>query len=320
MLVSVIVPVFNVQNYLRECIESIIAQTFQDFELILVDDGSTDSSGVICDEYAKKYTNIRVIHKVNGGLADARNAGIKESNGKYICFIDSDDYIANDYIEFLYRYIKKNNSRISACGFCRVYEDGQIELATRPNVEGIFKGEEAQKYLCVWDYYGVSACNKMFDIKLFHDILFPVGKNSEDSFVMYKIIEKAGAICYNSENKYFYRQRRGSITKSNNINNFSIEANEAVYYYYLKKKWNKAIPYAAQALAFIYIGIYDQFLKGSKLVNKKNALLYRKRVLSIKKDITYKEISKLRKIQLYLYIHNILIYNVAFKILKKLLN
>lgn len=124
--ISIIVPVYKVENYIRRCVDSILAQTFTDFELILVDDGSPDNCGKICEEYAKKDERIVVIHKENGGLSDARNAGIdwslKTSNSRWITFIDSDDWIHPNYLEFLYRAAKNTNCKISICGYNEIRE------------------------------------------------------------------------------------------------------------------------------------------------------------------------------------------------------
>ena len=121
--ISVIVPVYNIEHYIEECIKSILNQTFKEFELLLVDDGSTDSSLNICRGYEKKDNRIKVIHKKNGGLSDARNVGIEKACGKYICFIDGDDFIANDTLENMYNLILKNNSQIAVCNMVRYYED-----------------------------------------------------------------------------------------------------------------------------------------------------------------------------------------------------
>ena len=161
-------------------------------------------------------------------------------------------------------------------------------------------------------YFNVSACNKLFDNNLFRDIKFPVGKKSEDWYVMYKLIEKAGGIYYNSEIKYFYRQRIGSITKSINVNTEAIDAAEEVFKYYEGKKWYKAIPYAAQSLAFAYIGVYNAYLCGSNDRNQMKKI--RKKVSRLRKELTYDELSKTRKVQLLLFLNSKCIYNMVFKI------
>ena len=114
-LISVIVPVYNVENYLKRCLDSIINQTYQNIEIILIDDGSTDNSGNLCEDYKKIDNRIKVVHKTNGGLSDARNTGIKKAKGKYITFVDSDDYVEYDYVEYLYNLIKKYDTNISFC-------------------------------------------------------------------------------------------------------------------------------------------------------------------------------------------------------------
>ena len=120
--ISIIVPVYNVEKYLEKCVRSILAQTFTDFELILVDDGSPDSSGAMCDQFAEQDQRVKVIHKENGGLSDARNAGIEIATGEYLGFVDSDDYIADDMYELLYTNIVKEDADLSICGIYDVYE------------------------------------------------------------------------------------------------------------------------------------------------------------------------------------------------------
>ena len=131
ILVSIIVPVYNVEKYLERCLDSLINQTLKDIEIILVDDGSTDDSGNICDKYAKKDKRIKVIHKENGGLSDARNIGLSIANGRYLQFVDSDDFIHKQMIEILYNTIINNNADISICDFDKVYENTKIKYNTK---------------------------------------------------------------------------------------------------------------------------------------------------------------------------------------------
>ena len=150
-LISVIVPVYNVEKYLEKCIDSIINQTYQNLEIILVDDGSTDGSGKICDEYSRKDNRIKVIHKENGGLSDARNIGIKNANGGLIGFIDSDDYITENMFEVLQKDLRKYNADISSCDIQNVNEAGECLKIIRVSTEGqtskVFEREEALKLL-----------------------------------------------------------------------------------------------------------------------------------------------------------------------------
>lgn len=314
-LVSIIVPIYNVEKYLEECIESIISQTYKNIEIILVNDGSTDGSKKIVDEYASKYKFIKVIHKKNGGLSDARNCGIKNSNGEYICFVDSDDIVTNDYIETMYYNIKNYNTCIAACGMCNFYEDGKKQEICFKNIKQLYVGEDAHKYLNIMGYFNVSSCNKLYKKELFDNIEFPVGKKSEDWYIMYKLLDYAGSIYYSSDVKYLYRQRTGSITKSKKINYDAIFAAKEVIDYYKEKKYNNAMPYAYQSLACVYMGAYNVSVMQKNVEEMKH--LY-KEARSIRKKLTYKKISFIKKIQLFLFIHNASLYKIIyFDILKK---
>lgn len=310
-LISVVIPIYNVERYLKDCVNSVLQQTYKNIEIILVDDGSTDKSGKICEDLHKEFGKINVIHKKNGGLSDARNCGIDRATGKYICFIDSDDFVARDYISSLKENIQ-DEVRISACGYCHYYDSGKKVKINFENINQYYKGVEAQKYLNIIGYFNVSACNKLFEKSLFDEIRFPVGKKSEDWYVMYKLIEKAGGIYYNSDVKYFYRQRNGSITKSTRVNDEAIDAATEVYNYYLNRGWNEAIPYAAQSLAFASVGVYNAYLCGK--ANRRKMKEIRENVLSIKEKITLYELSRARKIQMILFMKNRIIYDVVFKI------
>lgn len=315
-LISIIVPIYNVEKYLEECIESLIWQDYENIEIILVDDGAQDKSPEICNQYSEKYSKITVYHKENGGLSDARNYGIKKANGKYICFVDSDDFVKPDYISSMYNNLKKHNVQISACGYSHYYSDKKIVNKNFQNIEKKYDKDEAQIYLNLIGYFNVAAWNKLYNKNLFDDIEFPKGKKSEDMFIMYKIIEKAGSIYYSSEEKYLYRQREGSITKNNNINTDCIEASKQVYTYFKNNNRARVLPYAAQLIAFSTIGVYNAIL--CRDCNKNKMKQLRSTVIEIKKDLTYDKLSKSRKIQLYLFLHNSFIYDITFKIFDKI--
>lgn len=319
-LISIIVPIYNVEKYLEECIESLILQDYENIEIILVDDGSQDKSKKICDKYAEKHSNIKTYHKENGGLSDARNYGIKKANGKYICFVDSDDFVKSDYISSMYDNLKKHNVQISACGYSYCYLNGEIINRNFQNIEERYDKDEAQIYMSLIGYFNVVAWNKLYDKKLFDDIEFPKGKTSEDMFIMYKIIEKAGSIYYSSKEKYLYRQREGSITKNiirnNSINIDGIEAAKEVYTYFKNNNRIKVLPYIARLVIFQTIGVYNAILCRNYDKNKMREL--RKEAKELKKEMTYDKLSKSRKIQLYIFLHNIFIYNIAFKVFDKI--
>ena len=315
MKISVIVPVYNVENYLRECLESLLAQTFTDMEIILVNDGSTDCSCEICDEYSKKYFNVLAVHKESGGAASARNYGITFAKGSYISFVDSDDIVAKDFLESLYNNIIKYNIDIAACGYCHYFNQGIIKEINFQGIRKLYLGLEAQKYLNILGYYDVSACNKLFKKDLFSELKFPEGKKSEDWFIMYKLIEKSGGIFYDSDTKYFYRQRLGSVTKSSTINFNDIEAAKEICEYYSKHNYEEVLPYAIQSLVFTYIGVYNTLL--CRTNDKLEMDRIYKEVQALKTKVISDELSNSRKVQLYLFFHSRYLYNILFKIFDK---
>ncbi|WP_078545763.1 glycosyltransferase family 2 protein [Litchfieldia alkalitelluris] len=213
--ISIIVPVYNVAKYLNRCITSILEQTFRDFEVILVNDGSIDNSKTICEEFAQKDSRIRVINKINGGLSDARNAGLKVSLGEFIAFVDGDDFIDPRMYEYLYRLIKENDAAISTCKIKSYYEEDIIEQSYI-NIESlyIFDSRTAIKCLYSGELTGFSACNKLFSKKLFEKLEFPQGRVYEDAAIMYQLYDKANKIVSIDHAFYYYLRRENSITSS----------------------------------------------------------------------------------------------------------
>lgn len=213
-LVSIVVPVYNVEKYLKKCVESIINQTYKNLEIVLVDDGSTDNSGKICDDYSISDERVKVIHKQNGGLSDARNVGIDNSTGKYITFVDSDDTIENDYVEYLYSLLKKYKTKLSICNYNVISKDKIIPYIIEEKEMKMNKICALKELLCE-RLFSVSSCAKLYDIKLFKNVRFPVGKLCEDNGTTYKLIEKCDCISYGSKSKYNYYKRENSIMTSN---------------------------------------------------------------------------------------------------------
>ncbi len=219
-LISVIVPVYNVEKYLRRCIDSIINQTYKNLEIILVDDGSPDSSGAICDEYAKKDSRIKVIHKENSGLSGARNAGIDAATGEYISFIDSDDYVNKDFCMILYKNIKADNSDICICGFEHVTEPGSFieknakeTISTKQKLRGkqIISDYMMKVRYENMDGYWAIACNKLYKANLFSNIRYPIGRLHEDEFVIHNLLDNTDFVSVLSDKLYYYTQRPDSI-------------------------------------------------------------------------------------------------------------
>ena len=211
-LISIIVPVYNAEKYLNKCIKSIINQTYKKLEIILIDDGSTDNSGKIIDKWQKEDSRIIVIHKENEGFSEARNIGIIKSKGKYLSFIDNDDYIEVDFIESLYKSIIQNDSQIAAGGYIyETYTKQEIRYAREIYIEN---AEETLKRMfttkdisiCIWD--------KLYKRELFDNIKFPIGKIHTDFKVLYQLVSKSNKISHINKAGYHYIQRGGSIMHS----------------------------------------------------------------------------------------------------------
>lgn len=211
--ISIIVPIYNVEKYLPKCIDSILNQTFKNFELILVNDGSPDRCGAICDSYAALDSRIVVIHKENGGVSSARNAGLDTARGNYIGFVDPDDYIDPEMYSTLFNLCKDRNADISVCKFAREingkiqYNEEEKQIIKLDNEHGmveLFKGI----------LYRFSLCNKLFKMHCFEGIQFPEGRIHEDLSTTYLLFSKASKIVYQSFKGYIYVKREESILTS----------------------------------------------------------------------------------------------------------
>lgn len=213
--ISIIVPVYNTQKYLPDCIESIRKQSFSDFELILVDDESKDESGVLCDEYAQQDTRIRVIHQKNAGAASARNTGVAQAKGKYVCFVDSDDMISPDYCKTLYEILDGTQFDFSVCGSYRFKEDNVI-IAVYNGVAGAMSNAE-YLYAQLQKKSEFGFWNKMFRRDLFDELCFVAGRRNEDVIFSCDIAKKLhnGVIC-TDEQLYFYRMNDEGVTAKQN--------------------------------------------------------------------------------------------------------
>lgn len=213
--ISVVVPIYKVEKYLSRCVDSILDQTFRNLEVILVDDGSPDRCGEICDNYAKNDRRVKVIHKSNGGLSSARNAGIEEASGEYIAFIDSDDWIDIDMFELLYKAAQEYKAQIVECSFRHIYPHQVKEetSCTGACIEGT--NLEALGACLDSIYFKSLACNKIYHRKVIQNIRYPVGRLHEDEFTTYKYLYNAQKLLYIDVSKYNYdRTREDSITLS----------------------------------------------------------------------------------------------------------
>lgn len=229
MKVSFIIPVYNVEKYLPQCVDSILSQTYTDFEVILVDDGSPDNSGKLCDEYAKKDSRVRVIHKLNGGLSDARNAGLNASYGDYVIFVDSDDFwVKNDCLQQIMHIVEQN----SECGFigfnCSYYyEDSHSYdkwVAYHENITHPIDKNTAMRALVASGTMPMSACLKVISRKALQNmqLKFIKGLLSEDIPWFLDLLEGCGKCMFVNQYIYAYRQNReGSITNSGGERSFN---------------------------------------------------------------------------------------------------
>ena len=212
-LLSVVVPAYKTEAYLDRCIESIVNQTYSNLEIILVDDGSPDRCPEICDHWAEKDHRILVIHKENGGISSARNAGIAQDTGEYLTFVDSDDYIAENMYEILIAAMRRTGAEIACCGMYFM-KNGEIVSTHSRNQEASFTAEEALKCLLLKeDFYG-GVCDKVFQKRMFNGIEFPKGEIYEDLAIIPRVMDRAGILVHVGVPLYYYCMDGASITRS----------------------------------------------------------------------------------------------------------
>lgn len=209
-LISVILPIYNVETFLPRCVESVMRQTYKNLEIILVDDGSPDGCPQLCDAYAKQDERIRVLHKANGGLSDARNQGALIATGKYITFIDSDDYVKDTYVEYLYRLIEKYQTRMSLCTHTVVFENGKT-IRYDEGGDEVLSTENCLERMLYDDVINTSAWAKLYETEMVRQFPYPVGKLFEDIATTYKFFMACGSIACGYESQYFYMLRSSSI-------------------------------------------------------------------------------------------------------------
>lgn len=282
-LVSIIVPIYKVEAYLERCIQSIINQTWKDFELILVDDGSPDGCPGICDRWEQKDERIKVIHKENGGLSDARNIGLKYATGEYIAFVDSDDWIAEDYLELLIAAMEHNECDIVECGIIRTKgeNDAKSLKLGEYSISSIFQTEQALVQLINDACFHQYVWNKLYKRNIIKDIWFEKGKTNEDEFWTYQAFGNAKLIGKIENPLYYYFQRSSSIMGEGyslkRLDALEAKANRQIY---IEKKYPKIKDIAKVNLftSCIYQGqlsllyLKEEELKQAKMMIHKIAL------------------------------------------------
>lgn len=275
--ISVIVPIYNVENFLVKCIESIITQTYKNLEIILINDGSTDNSGKICDQFSEKDSRIKVIHKENEGVSATKNLGMKISSGEYVAFVDSDDYIANDYCETLYNNMIESGADVSIIGYNVVNEEGIIisnstektglqfdEIVVYEEseiIEELLKQNTIKNFVC-----------KLYKKSVLSD--FPVGVTYEDIVFSFQVLKKAKKVVYINKNSYNYLKRGGSITATISEKNLMDFANAIVNRYLIvKEKYENLLNYNVYALLESTIALSVKYVITERKYENVNSMI-----------------------------------------------
>ena len=315
--VSIIVPVYQVENYIRQCIDSILVQTFTDFELILVDDGSKDKSGQICDEYAVLDQRVKVIHKENGGLSDARNCGMDQAVGNYFMFVDSDDYIAPTMLEYLYKALMNKEADIAVCNFLHFFEeDRKRDFSTNIQSEvlsgaEIFYSRKNERVYGIWTV----AWNKLYKRETLGNVRFRFGKYHEDEFWANDIYQMDIKVVTIPECLYYYRQRDNSIMGRKNIKrDFDIlEAlQERIAVYFMDER------HADQAYKVMIFSL-EYLAESKKLITNKDEenqfLQAEKKTKDMIKRLKKMKLSKIKSVSLvFIGMNPCLVFAVGIKV------
>ncbi|MEH7225929.1 glycosyltransferase [Bacillus sp. JJ1566] len=298
--ISIIVPIYNLEKYIHKCVSSILSQSFTNFELILVNDGSTDQSGKICDEYAEKDNRVKVIHKENGGIASSRNAGLEVAVGKYIGFVDNDDYINKFMYEILYKHAMEHSSDIVVCDYINIDEGQKVDtelLEQNYNTQHfsnlgalhfIYEDMEKDTFIYPW--------NKLYKRSLFSNIKYELGNIYDDESVAHELLYKCNSVTYIQNGLYYYVKRKGSqINTAFTIKKFGrVYALKAREVFFRKNKerelHDKALKHYMQVFFWYY------FMATSTLTGIKKELKALKRTfdksliyLLAHKDISWKQ-------------------------------
>lgn len=296
--VSVVVPVYKVESYIHKCVDTILNQDFSEFELVLVDDGSPDSCGEICDKYAECRQNVKVVHQDNQGLSAARNNGVAVSSGDYILFVDSDDYISSDCVSFLYSLASKYAADVTIAKMLKVWNDDGVVDTTHNIDELIMDPGEALKEMCYTYKFGGFSPNKLYRRHLVEKYPYPVGRLYEDIATTYKIMGDAEKIVFGSKYTYFYRQSGTSIMR-NKFNPKQLDGLEFVkeQLKYIEKNYPEAKDAAIYKCAARIQNYMFMLLDGSDLSKEAYWMLrneLRNYLPSVLKDKNVKKSFKIR--------------------------
>lgn len=297
-LISVIVPIYKVEDYLCRCVDSIINQTYKNLEIILVDDGSPDNCPAICEEYAKKDNRIKVIHKKNGGLSDARNAGMKIANGEYVSFIDSDDWIDRKTYELAIKKMEETNSQIGAFDYIKTSDEN--ENASYNNTVSILNSEQAIGATVNNVSVGTVVWNKIYKKSILEGLSFRVGKYNEDEFFTFYALDKAERIVFIHSKLYFYFQRPDSIMGKYSLKRLDMLDGVYERMLFTEKKYPNI--YLKTKISFCGCCVYHYQLilrnksADSEKIGRKKILSYRKSIKLKYSEIT--DVSLIEKVSL----------------------
>ena len=275
--VSIIIPVYNIENYLRECLDSVVNQTYSNLEIVIVDDGSTDSSGRICDEYAAKDNRIKVIHQKNAGAAAAKNTALDNVSGEYVAFVDSDDYVSTKWIETMFQSMKRYNADIVECGFDKYKTSGVSSVVTTDEEKNVLAEDYLYDYISHWE--SALFWNKLYKKELVCSFRFRKERRCiDDEFFTYKVISIAKRIVKIKDILYHYRQRKTSAVHT--IKN-SLQITDDCLEYISER--------------YLWISSKFNTLKARYLKHDIDALLYFSRDLTFNEELIrkYKRIAKM---------------------------
>lgn len=299
-LVSIIIPVYNVKEFLKECVESVVQQSYKKLEIILVDDGSTDGSEKLCDNLAKEDDRIKVIHQRNQGLSAARNSGISIMKGTYVYFLDSDDCIANDAIEVLYKALQRGDTDMAISGII-AFSDSKPVIAKNGYTESFLETEVALTKMLLHDGIGHEACGKLFKAELWLKYRFPVGLLYEDYATIYYVASQSKKVAISKYPSYFYRVRSGSIMHSEiqERNFILLDISDEVTDFLIKR-----YPVLKEAAIRLNVVTYLKVLKMILDINMNAYISVQKRIIKhIKKHknsfLDYGRIRSIDKIKIY---------------------
>ncbi|WP_303821621.1 glycosyltransferase family 2 protein [Apibacter mensalis] len=296
--VSVIVPVYNVEPYLRKCLDSLINQTCKEIEIIIINDGSTDNSQLIIDEYALKYDNIKTIVQNNKGLSEARNTGIKHSSGEFLAFVDSDDWIEKDMLHEMINLAKKHSADIVLCSLQNINDQGKI-IKKLPELHQLPERIDLTQDFTIFGEMSCFACNKIFKRELFNDISFPKNMHFEDVATIPRLFLKARTVAKSNQYFYQYLVRTGSITRNYSIKGINMfDAIEIVKHDFFKSiyfknlhDWHKFTIFQGFYCFLAYYAYVNDYSSRKKMFSKLKETLKSEHI-SKKQICTYNRFGK----------------------------